>query len=127
MLEHAAIVRAFLGSLCRSQRRFDDALGHYLAALRARERGAALEGAPPSAPLARAGAEVDVVRLLLDLVEVRPPSQADAARLREAGALIARADPVLRGTAAASPAPPEALAELDRQAARLRRLTARRR
>ena len=103
------------------------ALGHYRAALRARERGAALKDAPPSAPLAQAGAEVDVARLLLDLVEVRPPSQADAARLREAGALIARADPVLRGAADASPAPPEALAELDRQAARLRRLTARRR
>ncbi len=127
VLEHAANVRAFLGSLCRSQRRFDDALGHYRAALRARERGAALKDAPPSAPLARAGAEVDVARLLLDLVEVRPPSQADAARLREAGALIARAGPVLRGAADASPATPEAIAELDRQAARLRRLTARRR
>ena len=123
VLEHAAIVRAFLASLCRSQRRFDDALGHYRAALLARERGAALKDAPPSALLARAGAEVDVARLLLDLVELRPPSQADAARLREAGALIARADPVLRG---AADAPPGALAELDQQSARLRRLTARR-
>jgi serine/threonine-protein kinase len=127
VLEHAAIVRAYLGSLCRSERRFDDALGHYRAALRARERGAALTDPPPSAALARAGAEVDVARLLLDLVEVRPPSQADAARLREAGALIARADAVLRGAADESPAPPDALAELDRQSVRLRRLTARRR
>ncbi|MFO7692199.1 MAG: serine/threonine-protein kinase [Vicinamibacterales bacterium] len=126
VLEHAAAVRAFLGSLCRSERRFDDALGHYREALRARERGAALNDAPPSAPIALAGAEVDVARLLLDLVEVRPPSQADAARLREAGALIARAGPVVRGAAGASAAPADAIAELDRQSARLRRLTARR-
>ena len=86
-----------------------------------------MNGAPAAAQASLAGAQVDVARLLLDLVEIRPPGPNDGARLREAGALLAQADPALRSAAAASPAKPEALAELDRQSERLRRLTARRR
>ena len=127
VLEHAAAVRAFLGSLCRSQRRFDDALGHYRQALRARERAAGTDGAPPAAAASLAGARVDVARLLLDLVEIRQPGPNDGARLREAGALLAQADPAVRSAAAASSGTPDALAELERQSERLRRLTARRR
>jgi tetratricopeptide (TPR) repeat protein len=126
VLEHAAGVRASLGSICRSQRRFDEALAHYREALRARERAAGLKDAPPSAPVSLAGAQVDVARLLLDLVEVRPPGPGDAARLREAGTLLARPGPVLRGSRTAPPAQPDALAELERQSERLRRLVSRR-
>ena len=127
VLEFGAGVRSSLGSLSRSQRRFDDALAHYREALRARERAAGMDGAPPAAQAALAGAQVDVARLLLDLVEIRPPGPNDGPRLREAGALLAQADPTLRGAAAALPATPDARAELDRQAERLRRLTVRRR
>jgi hypothetical protein len=70
---------------------------------------------------------VDVARLLLDLVEIRQPGPNDGARLREAGALLAQAGPAVRTAQAASPEMPDALAELERQSVRLRRLTARRR
>jgi tetratricopeptide (TPR) repeat protein len=126
-LAFVADVRASLGSLCRSQRRFDEALAHYREALRARERESGAAGAPPSAGAALAEARVGVARLLLDLVEVRPPGPDDAARLREAGALLAEAGPAVRGGADGSPPQAEALAELGRQSERLRRLTARRR
>jgi tetratricopeptide (TPR) repeat protein len=123
-LAHLAEVRASLGSVCRSQRRFEEALVHYREGLRARERAAA-DGAPGAA-LALADARISVARLLLDLVEVRKPGPNDGVRLREAGALLAQADPVVRA-APASPAAQEAQAELDRQAERLRRPTSRRR
>ena len=126
-LEFGADAQSSLGSLCRSQRRFDDALAHYREALRARERAARLNGAPAAAQASLAGAQVDVARLLLDLVEIRPPGPNDGARLREAGALLAQAGPAVQGAAAASPGKPEALAELERQSERLRRLTGRRR
>ena len=126
-LEFGAGAQSSLGSLCRSQRRFDDALAHYREALRARERAAGTNGAPAAAQASLAGAQVDVARLLLDLVEIRQPGPNDGARLREAGALLARADPAVRSAAAASPGKPEAIAELERQSERLRRLMGRRR
>ena len=126
-LEHVASVRASLGSLCRSQRRFEEALVHYREALRARARASGTTGAPPSAPAALADGQIGVARVLLDLVEVRPPGPNDAARLREAGALLAEAGPTVRGGTGASPAQQDALAELGRQSERLRRLTAQRR
>jgi len=122
-----AEIRASLGSLCRSQRRFEEALAHYRQALRAREREADLEGAGPSAPALPAMARTDVARLLLDLVETQRPGPTDAARLREAGALLAEAAPALRNDSPASPAQEEAVAELDRQTERLRGLSNRRR
>ena len=76
------------------------ALAHYREALRARERAAGMDGAPPAAQASLAGAQVDVARLLLDLVEIRPPGPNDGPRLREAGALLALAGPALRGAAA---------------------------
>jgi hypothetical protein len=66
-----------------------------------------------------------VARLLLDLLEVRPPGPNDAARLSEAGTLLAEAEPALRSAAPSSPETANAVAELDREAERLRRLTAR--
>jgi tetratricopeptide (TPR) repeat protein len=120
-----AEVRASLGSLCRSQRRFEESLVHYREALRARERAAAANGTPDAA-VALADARVSVARLLLDLVEVRQPGPSNGARLREAGALLDQAGPIVRA-APASPAHQEARAELDRQLERLRRLTSRRR
>ena len=125
-LAHVAAVRTLLGSLSRSQRRFEESLVQYREAFRARERAAAADGTPEAA-LALADARTSVARLLLDLVEVRPPGPNDAARLREAGALLAQAGPVVRTAAPASPAQQDALTELDRQSARLRRLTSRRR
>jgi hypothetical protein len=119
-------VRSSLGSLCRSLRRFEESLVHYREALRARERAAAAAGAPPGAALLVADARVSVARLLLDLTEVRPPGPNDAGRLREAGVLVQQADAPVRA-AAASPDGQEALAELERQSARYRRLAARRR
>jgi tetratricopeptide (TPR) repeat protein len=124
-LAHVAAVRTSLGSLVRSQRRFEESLVQYREALRARERATAADDTPEAA-LALADARTSVARLLLDLVEVRRPGPNDAARLREASALLAQAGPVVR-TAAASPAQQDALAELDRQSARLSRLTSRRR
>jgi hypothetical protein len=120
-------VHASLGSLCRSQRRFEEALAHYRNALRVREREVLMTGAPPSAKLSLAVAQVSVARLLLDLVEIRQSGPNDAVRLREAGALLAQAGPAVRAAAPASPARQDALAELDRQLERLRRLTSRRR
>jgi hypothetical protein len=120
-------VRSSLGSLCRSQRRFEESLVHYRESLRARERAAAAVGAPPGSALLVADARTSVARLLLDLTEVRPPGRSDAARLREAGALLQQADAPLRAAAAASPDGQEALAEFERQSARQRRLAARRR
>jgi len=96
-------------------------------ALRARAREAAGSGVPRSTTAALSVAQVDVARLLLDLVEVRPPSPNDATRLNEAGALLVQAGPALRVAAKASPAQQDALAELDRQSERLGRLTSRRR
>jgi tetratricopeptide (TPR) repeat protein len=126
-LDSLAAVQASLGSLCRSQRRFEESLAHYRDALRVRGREAGIIDAPPSAPASLAVARTDVARLLLDLVELRLPGPADAARLREAGALLAEADQPLRNATAASPAPQGAVAELDRQAERLGRLSSRRR
>ena len=125
--EGLADVHASLGSLCRSQRRFEEALAHYRNALRVREREVLMTGAPPSAKLSLAVAQVSVARLLLDLVEIRQSGPNDAVRLREAGALLAQAGPAVRAAAPASPARQDALAELDRQSERLRRLTSRRR
>jgi tetratricopeptide (TPR) repeat protein len=124
-LTHVAAVRTSLGSLCRSQRRFDESLVHYREALRARERAAAGHDTPEGA-LTLADARTSVARLLLDLVEVRPPGPNDRVRLREAGALLAQAGPAVRD-APASPVQHDALTELDRQAERLRRLSSRRR
>jgi len=72
-------------------------------------------------------ARIDVARLLLDLVEIRQAGQNKAGRLREAGALLVQAGPAVRSAASASPARQDALAELDQQSERLRRLTNRRR
>jgi len=126
-LEELAQVRSSLGSLCRSQRRFEDGLTHYREALRARQRAAGTHGAPPSALASLAVARIDVARLLLDLVEIRQAGQNEAGRLREAGALLVQAGPAVRSAASASPARQDALAELDQQSERLRRLTNRRR
>ncbi len=126
-LGRVAEVRASLGSLCRSQRRFEESLVHYREALRARERQSAAPDAPPDAALALADARTSVARLLLDLTEVRRPGPNDAARLREAGTLLAQADAPVRAAAAASPAGQESLAELGRQSERQRRLTSLRR
>jgi eukaryotic-like serine/threonine-protein kinase len=126
-LEGVADVQESLGSLYRSQRRFEESLARYREALRARERAGAMTGAPPSALVALASARTSVARLLLDLVEVRPPGPADAGRLREAGALLAQAGPAVHNAALASPEQQAALAELDRQAGRLRRLSSLRR
>jgi tetratricopeptide (TPR) repeat protein len=126
VLERVASVRASLGALCRSQRRLGDALAHYREALRARERLATSGDAPAGARLARAVAQVDVARLLIDLLEARPPAPNDAARLSTAGSLIAQAAPVLRDAPPTSPAQEEAARELARQSARLGRLKARR-
>ena len=126
-LGELARVQSSLGSLCRSQSRFEEGLAHYREALRARRREAGMNGAPPSEQPLLAVAQVDVARLLLDLVEARQPGPNEAARLREAGALLAQASPAARSAATAPPAQPDALAELDRQSERLRRLTDRRR
>jgi hypothetical protein len=122
-----AEVRASLGSLCRSQRRFEEGLVHYREALRARERAAAAPMAPAGAAFLAADARTSVARLLLDLMEIRPPGPTDAARLREAAGLLQQADAPVRAAAAASPDGREALAELERQMARERRLAVRRR
>jgi len=121
VLEAVAGVRASLGSVCRSQRRFEESLAHYREALRSRERAASAPGAPSGAALALGDARTSVARLLLDLVEVRQRGPNDAARLREAGALLAQAGPAARA-AAASPSQQETVAEVDRQSARLRRI-----
>jgi len=126
VLERVASVRASLGALCRSQRRLGDALAHYREALRARERLATSGTAPADARVARAVAQVDVARLLIDLLEARPPTRDDAARLSTAGSLIAQAAPVLRDAPPTSPAQEQAARELTRQSARLGRLKARR-
>lgn len=125
VLERVASVRASLGALCRSQRRLGDALAHYREALRARERLATSGNAPADARVARAVAQVDVARLLIDLLEARPPTPDDAARLSTAGSLIAQAAPVLRDATPMSPAQEEAARALTRQSARLGRLMAR--
>jgi hypothetical protein len=70
---------------------------------------------------------VYLARALLDLVEGRPPGPNGAGRLREAGALLAQAWPVARGAAPSSPAQQDTFAEVERQTARLRRLTSERR
>jgi hypothetical protein len=113
--------------LCRSQRRFEEGLVHYREALRARERAAAAPMAPAGAAFLAADARTSVARLLLDLMEIRPPGPTDAARLREAAGLLQQADAPVRAAAAASPDGREALAELERQMARERRLAVRRR
>ena len=120
-------IHSLLGSLCRSQRRFEEALVHYREALGARERESGTAGAPPAGTLSLAVAQVSVARLLLDLVEIRQPGPNDAARLREAGALLARAGPTARAAAPAAPGRQDAVTEWDRQSERLRRLTNQRR
>jgi non-specific serine/threonine protein kinase/serine/threonine-protein kinase len=126
-LDGVADARTSLASLCRSQRRFEEALAHYREALGARDRAAGPEASRPNASAALASARVYLARALLDLVEVRPQRQTDAGRLREAGALLAQAWPVARGAAPSSPAQQDTFAEVERQTARLRRLTSERR
>jgi len=125
-VDRMASVRTSLGSLCRSQRRFQEALAHYREALRARRRAAEPADAPAEARLARAAAQVDVARLLIDLLEVRPPGPVDRLRLGEAGALLRQAESDLRAAAVDMPGREDALAELDRQTQRLRRIESRR-
>jgi non-specific serine/threonine protein kinase/serine/threonine-protein kinase len=126
-LDGVAGARASLASLCRSQRRFEEALAHCLEALRARERAAGPDASLPNASAALALARAFVARALLDLVEARPPGRADAGLLREAGALLTQAGPAVRGAATSSPAQQETFAEVERQTARLSRLTGERR
>ena len=121
-----ADVRMILANECRSQRRFEEAILHVREALRARERVARPDASPPTASAALALVRVYLARALLDLVEVRPPGPDDAERLREAGALLAQAGFVARAGVTSSPAQRDTVAEVDRQTARLRRLTARR-
>ena len=121
-----ADVRTSLASVLRSQRRFEEAILHLRVALRARELVAGADASSPTASAPLALARVSLAQALLDLVEVRPPGPNDAWRLREAGALLARAWPVARGAATSSPAQRDTLAEVERQTARLRRLTAQR-
>jgi hypothetical protein len=127
VLERVAFVRASLGSVCRSQRRLGEALAHYREALRARDRLATSADAPADAGFTRAAAQVDVARVLIDLLEVRQSGPADAVRQSTAGALLAQAGPVLRDADKTTPAQEEAARECDRQSARLRRLETRRR
>jgi non-specific serine/threonine protein kinase/serine/threonine-protein kinase len=122
-----ADVRMSLASVCRSQRRFEEAILHVREGVRARARVAGPDASRPDASAALASARVYLARALLDLVEVRPPAPTDAARLREAGALLAQAWPVARGAGASSAAQQDTLAEIERQTARLRRLTSERR
>jgi tetratricopeptide (TPR) repeat protein len=125
-LAGVADVRTSLAGVCRSQRRFDEALEHYREAVRARERVAGPDASRPNASAALASARVYVARALLDLVEVRPPAPTDAGRLREADALLAQAWPLALGAPTSSPAQLDTFAEVERQTARLRRLTAQR-
>ena len=60
----------------------------------------------------------------LDVLDARPAAAADDWRLREAGSLLTQAFPAVRAAAAASPARSGALAEIERQTARFRRLAA---
>ena len=83
--------------------------------------------APASADLAQAVAQVDVARLLIDLLENQPSRAGDALRVGQANALLARAGPVLRAAAQESSAQEDALKELNRQSARLGREMDRRR
>jgi len=122
-LDDVGDARASLASLCRSQRRFEEALAHCREALRARERTAGPDASSPNASAALALARAYLARALLDLVEVRPPGPTDAGLLREAGALLAQAGLVTRGAATSSPAQQGTFAEVERQTARLRRLT----
>jgi len=126
-LDGVAGARASLASLCRSQRRFEEALAHCREALGARERAAGPDASPPNASAALALARAYLARALLDLVEARPQGPADAGLLREAGALLAQAGPAVRGAATSSPAQQETFAEVERQTARLSRLTGERR
>jgi len=118
-----ADLRTSLASVCRSQRRLEEALEHYREALRARDRAAGPDASRPNASAALVSARVYLARALLDLVEVRPPAPTDAGRLREAGALLAKAWPLARGAPTSSPAQRDTFAEVERQTARLRRLT----
>jgi hypothetical protein len=118
-----ADVRMSLASVCRSQRRFEESILHLREGVRARERLAGPGAAPGDTSASLALARLSLARALLDLVEVRPPGPNDAGRLREAGTLLAQAWPVARGAAPSSAAQPETAAEVDRQTARLRRLS----
>jgi non-specific serine/threonine protein kinase/serine/threonine-protein kinase len=122
-----ADVRMSLASVCRSQRRFEEAILHVREGVRARARVAGPDASRPDASAALASARVYLARALLDLVEVRPPAPTDAGRLREAGALLVQAWPVARGALTSSPAQQDTFAEVERQTARLRRLTGERR
>jgi tetratricopeptide (TPR) repeat protein len=126
-LDGLAEVRASLAALRRAQRRFDEALGHAREAVRARERLAALEVAPADAALKLAIARIAVARIQLDVSETRPAGVPLNGRLGEAAALLAQASPAVRGADATSPAQQDTAAELERQDARLRRLTGQRR
>ena len=122
-LERLAELRESLAALRRGQRRFDEALGYARDALRAREPLAAASGAPPGAAIALAAARLAVARLQLDVCEVRPAEATRDGRIREARAMLALATPVVRDSPSSTPAQREALAEVGRQEARLRRFT----
>jgi tetratricopeptide (TPR) repeat protein len=123
-LDAIAGVHDALAALCRSQRRLDEALNHAREAMRARERLAAGTGAPADAPLLLAVARTAVASIQLDVLEARPAAPADDWRLREAGSLLTQAFPVVRDAPASAPVRQDALAEIDRQTARFRRLAA---
>jgi hypothetical protein len=69
-------------------------------------------------------ARTGVARAQLDVLEARQAAAADDWRLREAGSLLTQAFPTVRDASASSPVRQDALAEIDRQTARFRRLTA---
>jgi len=118
-----ADVQMSLADVSRLQRRLDDSVARSRESLRARERVAGLDGGSPASSAALSLARAYLARALLDLAEARPTG---AGYLREAGALLAQAGLVASRAATLSTAQQEALAEVDRQTARLRRLTAQR-
>jgi tetratricopeptide (TPR) repeat protein len=118
-----ANVHVYLWVVNREQGRLDEGRGHIEEAVRLRQRLINVRKPAPTDTRNLAWARTYLAEALLDEAEKTPAAGQRASLLREAGAWLARAEPVARQFSAGQAiSDPALLAEVERELARLRKL-----